>query len=687
MTTVKFNFKGNMTQIQSKSNEKMSEIINRFLIKSQAVKSNCFFIYKGSNINEELELSKIVDDKDKNEICILVNEIENDEKKKDLKNSKHVICPECYESSYINIDDYKINILGCKNNHIRKDLLLEQFENSQKIDESGIVCNICRTNNKSETYENIFYFCLKCKSNICPICKSKHDKKHNIINYDQKYFICNNHSDNYSKYCKECNENICALCEKTHKNHNSIYLSEFIIDKEEMANEMDKLKENIDNLKDNIKNIIKMLNSVLEKYDLYYKIANDIIDNYEIQNKNYYVLQTINEIKNYNNDIINDIKNITNEENIKIKLKNILRIYNKMNNIEDKSEAEELLKEYNNKINYKFMKDPKNLSYKLDISKTNDSIGVNDIFEVFISFKDCNEYLISPNSENYNLEVYLLKNNQIIKSLVGHKNNILSIRYFLNNKDYNEYLISSDDNRTVIVWHITKNYKLLHNIDTKYSGVSYGCFLAFPPNTDKSFILTSTKHYSYDDEKSATKIFSLNDGQFIKYIKDSNNYQVIYLLSWINKNNNKYYIIQVANFYILINDLFEDELYAILSNDINNDFHDTGFIYNKNKIDYLCTCTENGFIHIWDLDHKNLFQKIQLGCWLITIIDWNDQYSIVCDGENNNFIIIDMKTFAITGKINSNHNNELICIKKILHPTFGESLLTAGRDKVLNLFS
>ena len=358
-----------------------------------------------------------------------------------------------------------------------------------------------------------------------------------------------------------------------------------------------------------------------------------------------------------------------------------------MNNIEDKSDAEELLKEYKNKINNKFMKDPKNLSYKLDISKTNDSIGVNDIFEVFISIKDCNEYLISPNSENYNLDVYLLKNNQIIKSLVGHKNNILSIRYFLNNKDYNEYLISSDDNRTVIVWHITKNYKLLHNIDTKYSGVSYGCFLAFPPNMDKSFILTSTKHYSYDDEKSATKIFSLNDGQFIKYIKDSNNFQVIYLLSWINKNNNKYYIIQVANFYILINDLFEDELYAKLSIDTFKDFHDNAFIYNKNKIDYLCTCTENGFIHIWDLDHKNIFQIIQLGCWLITIVDWNDKYSIVCNGTNNNCIIIDMETFAITGKINSNHKNSLIYIKKIMHPTFGESLLTAGRDKVLNLFS
>jgi WD40 repeat protein len=133
--------------------------------------------------------------------------------------------------------------------------------------------------------------------------------------------------------------------------------------------------------------------------------------------------------------------------------------------------------------------------------------------------------------------------------------------------------------------------------------------LAFPPNIEKSFILTSTKHYSYDNEKSATKVFSLKDGQFIKYIKDSNYYEVIYLLSWINKNNKKYYIIQVANFYILINDLFEDELYAKLSNDTKNDFHDNAFIYCKNKIDYLYTCTENGFIHIWDLEIKICLKK------------------------------------------------------------------------------
>ena len=41
----------------------------------------------------------------------------------------------------------------------------------------------------------------------------------------------------------------------------------------------------------------------------------------------------------------------------------------------------------------------------------------------------------------------ILLDNQKIKWLNGHKNNIRTLRYFINNKDYNEYLISADDNK------------------------------------------------------------------------------------------------------------------------------------------------------------------------------------------------------------------------------------------------
>ena len=59
--------------------------------------------------------------------------------------------------------------------------------------------------------------------------------------------------------------------------------------------------------------------------------------------------------------------------------------------------------EYINKINYIFKKEPQNLKYKYDIMDTNSFCGWNDMFEVFISYKDNKEYVISPNCNNYNL--------------------------------------------------------------------------------------------------------------------------------------------------------------------------------------------------------------------------------------------------------------------------------------------
>ena len=204
--------------------------------------------------------------------------------------------------------------------------------------------------------------------------------------------------------------------------------------------------------------------------------------------------------------------------------------------------------EYNNKINYKFEKDPNNLKYIQDITNTNTNVnyyGCNDIFEVFISYKDNKEYIISKNI-NYNLDIFTLLDNQKIKSLNGHKNNIRTIKYFINNKDYNEYLISADANHIVIIWDITNNYNIKYQINTKYNSDIYSCLLAFPHNNNDNYIITSTWNTSNDNDKSATKIYLLNNGNFIKYINNTNNNNIYYLLSWYNKKNNKYYIMQLA---------------------------------------------------------------------------------------------------------------------------------------------
>ena len=98
----------------------------------------------------------------------------------------------------MNIKDFKINLYGCKNNHIINNIY-NKYENSQKIDLSKIICNECNENNRGNTHNNEFYICNTCNKNICPLCKLKHDKNHIIIKYDNKNYICKKDNESFIK--------------------------------------------------------------------------------------------------------------------------------------------------------------------------------------------------------------------------------------------------------------------------------------------------------------------------------------------------------------------------------------------------------------------------------------------------------------------------------------------------------
>ena len=86
----------------------------------------------------------------------------------DIIKSKDIICPECGEITKMDIIDYKITLFDCKNGHKIENILLDQFENTQNIDRAKIICEICKQNNKNNTYKNMFYRCNTCDINICP---------------------------------------------------------------------------------------------------------------------------------------------------------------------------------------------------------------------------------------------------------------------------------------------------------------------------------------------------------------------------------------------------------------------------------------------------------------------------------------------------------------------------------------
>ena len=357
--------------------------------------------------------------------------------------------------------------------------------------------------------------------------------------------------------------------------------------------------------------------------------------------------------------------------------------------------------EYEKKINYQFKQNPNKLKFKENIITTNTKNGWNDIFEIFISYEDNKEYLVSPNCNNFNIDIYSLIDHKKINSLEGHKSKIKTIRYFINNKNNNEYLVSGDDEKKVIVWDITTitDYKQLYNIDTKYKKDIFSCLLFFPDNSSNDYIITSSNSYKSKKEEeeliAATKIYSFEDGAFIKYISNTHKFSVYYLLPWFNKKNKKYYVIQFCKNKILINDLFEDNVYSKLINKQEPESsHFSGFLFYKDDNNYLVSSSSNGYIHIWDLYEKEIIKVINLNiknekkvCKLSHIIEWNEKYIIVADVESKSLKIIDRENDYSINDIITDHKNELVSIKKVYHPIYGESLLSADRDQKIKLWT
>ena len=199
MTTVNFRFDfGRSVTIQTNKNEKMDDIISRLSIKTNSDLSSSTFLYSGGQLKRNLTLENVSNniDKERKRMDILdisQNDMNDDNGSKDSIKSKEIICNVCKELCKINIYDYKISLYDCKNNHKTPNIHFEDFDKTQMKDESKIICKGCN-NSKSEAYDNLFYICKSCKINICPLCQEKHDKTHNIINYDENNFLCYYHN-------------------------------------------------------------------------------------------------------------------------------------------------------------------------------------------------------------------------------------------------------------------------------------------------------------------------------------------------------------------------------------------------------------------------------------------------------------------------------------------------------------
>lgn len=290
-----------------------------------------------------------------------------------------------------------------------------------------------------------------------------------------------------------------------------------------------------------------------------------------------------------------------------------------------------------------------NLKFKEIITENNYCEGYNDTLEIFISVKNKEIYLASPNKIEYILDITTIKDKKVIKSLEGHKYYVILVKYFLNNINSKEFLISSDKDNIIIIWDVNNNfsniYKIVsHNTIGKISSLLLCFNLKDSKNKLDDYII-----FCYDS-KIHTNVYSLKNREKITYIEQTNKYCSYYLLFWFNKKDYNNYIIELSTGNIFIYNIINNKMKILTLGSPNNSKLISGYIHNKDNTDFLTVASSSGFINIVNLETTNIllcfniYQNIENFdtkiIYLTYILQWSDNYIIACEYYNRGFKLL-----------------------------------------------
>ena len=156
-------------------------------------------------------------------------------------NCKDYICDICKEKHNSSYSDHK-----CEKEKENEN----ENENEYKDHYFFNKCCICKNKN---IIINKYYYCFKCKKDICEGCKIRcHDQSnHQCIEENKKKYTCLEHNQKFNYFCFDCLENFCEESKhQKHKNH----------EKKELKD----LTTALINDRNSIKEINKELNNIVE---------------------------------------------------------------------------------------------------------------------------------------------------------------------------------------------------------------------------------------------------------------------------------------------------------------------------------------------------------------------------------------------------------------------------------------
>ena len=404
----------------------------------------------------------------------------------------------------------------------------------------------------------------------------------------------------------------------------------------------------------------------------------------ELKNEINNLKEEIDIIKNENRNFKNEFQNLKNKNEIlriekeinylkeeeKLIKDEIKNIQQNIENIKKEIENEKVKNDYNKN---NFEKNPIDIKFREDI---NDAYAKYVLENSFSSFKSIDEiyYLIYSN-KNKDILFYDLEKNKIIKERKNAHNEYISgFRHYLENNIYNKrdiiMSVSCKDNN-IKLWNV-QNLDLLLNLQNinLHGELDSACFLK---DKNQSYIISSN-----DEENELNteliKVYDFN-GNKIKEIFDSND-NTFFIDSFFDKKLNKNFIITSNNSHMKSYDFNENKLYQTYCN-FDNRGHFSFIIYEKNNMIKLIDSVVDGNIKIWNFHTARLLKKIKIANYRIySICLWNYE-NLFIGSEDKTIKLIELNNGTII-KIIEGHNKDVISLRKIYIPQYGECLISQG---------
>ena len=511
---VNFIFQNQKTELIFSKDATIQNVLSSFAEKNNKYLDDLNFLYSGEKLIN-IENKKLSDLNNKDNV-INISVYEKAESKENtnteikpenisLKVSDHIICPRCKFMSEIDINNFKIFLTNCNNNHSMPGLYMNDFITTQYIDESRIICYECKKPKKELQLSSNQLLMCSCGIPICQSCLEKHkekskekndNKEHNTIPYNDKDYFCIEHNMVYTGYCQKCKKNICNKCEEKHAKHR-IDLFEKIIYKDtyvqNIKNMNDELIKKVNKFNNELNELINLLNNISNNIQndlkIFLQISNKIIKDYNLDKKNYQSIQNLKVIYNTINDspILKNIDSFLADNNSTSRIKYLLDMYNttylessnlmtnedlflNQINTKEKNIKEDKSNEENATIEKVEYENYMTLKYAFNIKKVKDNKI--KLFGTKFCDKNKENCCLTINDKDYPLsEYYILKKNEIKNNELEVKLNQIKPLTDMSN------MFHSDDNEQIYLSDISLINKWDTSNVTDMSNLFYNCSL------------------------------------------------------------------------------------------------------------------------------------------------------------------------------------------------------------------